>query len=281
VAVSGLSLGTLRLWIARLARLLAAGRADIPEEASHGQPSTEDPKRAFAILNNLARGRAIVQGRRQLSEDDLPFVAEIVLSSMPARRGRLIRALALNDGVLTVREAQEALGVRSPETARNEMKDLDRTGLAEFDKEGEPAQLRVRPSWAWIASPEFVALVKNRGVCARSTSSAFDLAEHEQEEEIEGVVVPHTPQKVTSPRGTDPPDPYAVFDLPYEPNPTERGWCSLIACPSGAKPRVRAPLRGAHPRPPGRLVGGYPLIAWEPLGRYAHALAIPDPQLGS
>ena len=142
---------------------------------------------------------------------------------MPARRGRLIRAFALNDGVLTVREAQEALRVRSPETARNEMKDLDRTGLAEFDKEGKPAQLRVRPSWAWIASPEFVALVKNRGVCARSPSSAFDLAEHEQEEEIEGVVVPHTPQKVTSPRGTDPPDPYAVFDLPYEPNPTERG----------------------------------------------------------
>jgi len=116
-------------------------------------------------------------------------------------------------------------GVGSADTARKGLKDLERVGVAEFAERDQPAQLRVRPSseWGWIASPEFASLVRNGGVCAELTLSAFDLAKHEQEEEIEGVVVPHTPQKVTSPRGTDPPDPYAVFDLPYEPNPTERG----------------------------------------------------------
>jgi hypothetical protein len=203
-----------RRWVARLAQLLATGRADIPDESGHGLQgplATEDPKRAYAVLSNLARGRAIVHGRFQLTEDELPFVVALVLSSMPARRGRLLHALALNGGVLTVREAQDALGVGSATTARADMQDLDRLGLAEFVEE-QPAQLRVRPSseWAWIGSPEFAALVRNRGVCAQATSSASNLVEHDQEEGKEKGQPPHTPRKVT----TRPPgetDPYAMF----------------------------------------------------------------------
>lgn len=213
-----------RRWVARLAQLLAAGRADIPDESGHGLHgllATEDPKRAYAVLSNLARSRAIVHGRCQLAEDDLPFVAAIVLSSMPARRGRLIRALALNGGVLTVREAQEALGVGSANTARADMQDLDRIGLAAFVDE-QPAQLRVRSSsgWAWIASPEFAALVRNRGVCEQPTSSASDLVEHDREERMEGWSDPHTPRKVTT-RPSAGADPYTIFDTPCQPIPPE------------------------------------------------------------
>jgi hypothetical protein len=211
-----------RRLLARLAKLLAAGRADIPDESGHGlasPPTTEDPKRAFAVLTNLARGRAIVHGRQHLAEDDLPFIANIVLSSMPARRGRLIRALALNGGVLTVREAQEALGVGSPNTAREEMRDVDRIGLAVLVKD-PVCELHVHPSsdWAWIASPEFAGLVRNRGVCAEDALSDSNLAEHEQEDgkRVEGAT--HTPRKVTTgpPDETDA-DPYAMFRVPIPP----------------------------------------------------------------
>src|SRR5262245_15805692 len=114
-----------RNWLARLARLVAAARSVPPAESDGGPGSQEDPRRAYAVLGNLARGHALVNGRRQLTDADLPPVARVAVSSLPHRLARVFLGLVGNGGEpLTIAEAQAALGVRDAETARRAMHDL-------------------------------------------------------------------------------------------------------------------------------------------------------------
>ena len=59
----------------------------------HQKPTIEDPKRIIALLLNIARGRAIIYGRRQIDATDIPMVVEIVLNSCPEDRGKIVREL--------------------------------------------------------------------------------------------------------------------------------------------------------------------------------------------
>jgi len=170
-----------RLWIARLAILLAAMRSEPQRETAtdHSTPTLipakpEQPYRAHAVLYNLARGHALIHGRRQLTDEDLPLVARVTLSTMPTKAGLVFGALVRANGKpLTVQEAQTALGVKHPETVREILRDLDARGVMEFVEAGpgKPAELKFRPGWEWCASPEVLTLlwgepVKNPGVCA-------------------------------------------------------------------------------------------------------------------
>lgn len=116
----------------------------------------------------------MVHARTHLSADDLPLVARVTVSSMPPECARVFEAAVKKGEPLKVADVKAALGVRSPETARKVMGDLDRRGVMEYVQEGpgKAAVLRFRPEWDWCASPEFRALllgegqpVKNRGVC--------------------------------------------------------------------------------------------------------------------
>jgi hypothetical protein len=82
-----------RRWIAQLAKALAVMRSGPTREGAGGEGYTaekrEQPRRAYAVLNNLARGHALIQGRRQLTEDDLPLVAYVTVSSMPPEGRRV------------------------------------------------------------------------------------------------------------------------------------------------------------------------------------------------
>jgi len=68
--------------------------------------------------------------------------------------------LVLRNGEpLTVTEAQAALKVRSPDTARNIMKELDGLGVMAFIEKGKgaAAELRFSPEWEWCGKPEYQA----------------------------------------------------------------------------------------------------------------------------
>jgi hypothetical protein len=112
--------------IASLANLLAAMRSQPTEETLHryGQPIQEAPHRAFAILHNLARGHALVHGRRQLTKDDLPLAVRVTFDSMPLEYACALKALCEEGpkGALTVDEVRAVLGVRHLETARKAMR---------------------------------------------------------------------------------------------------------------------------------------------------------------
>ena len=109
--------------------------------------------------------KAAIEGRQQLTEDDLPLVAKVTLSSMPTKRRKVFLALVQNKGAtLSVAQVQAALGARHPDTARTVMADLDRLGIMEYVEEntGKPAHLRFRSAWSWCARPSFRKLFRRR-----------------------------------------------------------------------------------------------------------------------
>ena len=158
-------------WIARLATVLAAMRSEPvhegdPENGRHeySPAKREQPRRAYAVLGNLARGHALVHGRRQLSEDDLPLLARVVVSSMPSECGRVFSALVRRTGKpMTTADVMAALGVKHRETARRVMEDLGTRGVVKYEpgtrdlghEAGNPGLLRFGSDWEWCTSPEF------------------------------------------------------------------------------------------------------------------------------
>ena len=211
-----------RVWIARLAKLLAAMRSERGQESDADDGNVgfapakhEVPYRAHAVLYNLARGHALVHGRAQLTDEDLPLVARVAVSTMPITAGVVFGALSGGRGKpLTVQEAQAALGVRHPETAREILRDLDARGVVEFIEpgQGKTAELRFRREWEWCVSREALTvlwgeLVTNLEVCAGEgdlseiggcvPSVTPNLAQLRREKgRMEGST--HTPRKMTS-----------------------------------------------------------------------------------
>jgi len=176
-------------WIAHLATLLAAMRSEPVREGDpergrleYSPAKKEQPRRAFAVLGNLARGHALVHGRQQLAKGDLPLLARVVVSSMPSECGLVFAALVKGGGEpLTVAQVQNILRVNHAETARKVIDDLDRRGVIAFEPKGvgKPAEVHFRPDWAWCRSPEFRELllgesVKNPGACPPSPTTCHE-----------------------------------------------------------------------------------------------------------
>lgn len=161
----------IKRWIARFATVLAAMRSEPAREGDpergrfdYSPPKREQPRRAYAVLGNLARGHALVHGRQRVTEDDLPLLARVVVSSMPSECAPVFAALVKRGGEpMTATEVKDILHVRHSETARKVMEDLGRRGVIQYEKgkpgtlndAGTPDTLRFRPDWEWCSSPEF------------------------------------------------------------------------------------------------------------------------------
>ena len=164
--------------IARCARLLAALRGAINvwhtdeggERLSHNVPVIEKPNRINCLLYNLARGHAIICGRRQLTAEDLWPVLEVTFDSAPVTRAKLFRGLIEAGGLLTTTKVEKLLNC-SPPTARKEMEALSVLGVADktfedpFDPEdpldpGRPeTQITLKSRFDWFISPDCKALM--------------------------------------------------------------------------------------------------------------------------
>jgi len=144
--------------IARCARLLAVMRTPY-EGGKTVQP--ESPYRANAVLYNLARGHALVSGRTQLVQDDMPMIARITLSSIPAERRAVLLAFVNHGGEpLTVKQVREATG-GSRHTAEGLMEEMEWLGIAVYEHpgNGRASVLTLKQEWAWITQGEFAALL--------------------------------------------------------------------------------------------------------------------------
>jgi len=117
----------------------------------------EHPYRALAVLTNIARGHALVHGRRHVDETDLPTIARVTVSSMPDEASTILKALISEGGRLTVAQVQKVLGVKSPGTARSRMGYMDTLRPFNFIEEGvgKTARLEFEPDFEWCASKDF------------------------------------------------------------------------------------------------------------------------------
>ncbi len=134
--------------IAQCAKLLAClrgvvhgGHAQPEERLAQHQPLIEHPDRLNCLFYNLARGHALVCGRRALSPADLAPVIEVMLDSAPPVRSCLIRALLDNGGSLRTSQVEQLLHCSKP-SALKEMEVLTVLGVTE---KSESVPLHGRP----------------------------------------------------------------------------------------------------------------------------------------
>ena len=161
--------------IIKLAKLLAHLRGVVPTwhtqdtqglEYGYGLPTIEEPDRAMQQLVNLAKGHALLTGRNYVTNDDLPLVIKVVLSTAPIERVTIFDILLDNNGILTVNEITEFLGVSEP-TARRTMTELKALRLVDADKKDHPGKDGVRrftlvmtfkEEFKWFLSNDFKKL---------------------------------------------------------------------------------------------------------------------------
>jgi hypothetical protein len=133
------------------------------ETYNFSTPIIEKPHRAMSLLYALARGHALVQGRLQLTEGDLPIVARAALESTPNDRRAVIRILLRNDGAASTSDVEEALRCSAP-TARAILETLDHLGVGAFENPGPPVTgtLTLAESLRWILSCPAVKSLKEK-----------------------------------------------------------------------------------------------------------------------
>jgi hypothetical protein len=152
--------------IAAFAKVLARLRGTISiwregsgddETYNFSTPVIEGPQRAMSLLYALARGHALVHGRRQLTVDDLPIVARASLESTPNDRRAVMRLLLRNEGTVTTADIQKALRCSAP-TARAILETLDKLGIGTLENPGppEPATLTLVEQLGWLLDADGV-----------------------------------------------------------------------------------------------------------------------------
>ncbi len=156
--------------VARTRGAIRVHRGEFEEEAYQWtQPIVEDPSRAVFCLYNLARGRAILYGRANITLEDLPLVMHVALSSAPWDRGQAVQLLIKNKGEIQAEDLESPLGVSRP-TALRTMKTLALLGVGHYKEAKQewddnpkspgrpPASLTLaedlHPILAWADAPE-------------------------------------------------------------------------------------------------------------------------------
>lgn len=133
--------------LVHLADIIARGRGvsygrndEVGEEG--GQAQIEDRKRVVQMLRFTARARAAMDGRKEVTTDDLQPCARIAFATMPEQRRKMVRLLCnpQNGKTFTTSDVKTALDLGSKHTAKSRMQTVARLGLAEYETEGKKTQ---------------------------------------------------------------------------------------------------------------------------------------------
>ena len=108
-----------------------------------GFKQIESPKRFTILLYNIARGRALVNGRRNIDDSDLELVREIALSSCPYGRYRLMEFLISQGGEVETIAVEGLLGC-SKAYALDLMRDLEELGVVNIFERTPPQGGRIK-----------------------------------------------------------------------------------------------------------------------------------------
>jgi len=157
--------------IIQLAQLLVRlrGKVNVAVKEEYGgdktyysTPTIEHADRAITALCNLARGHAIIQGRKQLSVKDLPLLIEVTLGSAPFDRVNAFKYLLQNGGTATTSDLMNDLRCSRRTTIRS-MKTLEILQLVDLEKtpiETEAGTrtgytMRLKEEFEWFTSRQF------------------------------------------------------------------------------------------------------------------------------
>ena len=145
------------------------------EEVNFSTPIIEEPARCIQSLYTLMRGRALLQGRQQISIEDLPIVFDVALSSAPWERLLAFSFLLFKDEVKT-NDLETNLKC-SRNKALMTMRTLETLGLVDLKSrqvmtEGGPQfgyTMKLKPEFKWFQSQEFRALWRQKTEYPKTT----------------------------------------------------------------------------------------------------------------
>lgn len=139
----------------RYAKLISCGRVEV-ERHDRGTLEVgpaEGPQRIILLLQTLARGLALADGRTAVAGDDLSLIRHITFSSIPTKRRELLRALLAGGGTLDSSQVEAALDTSRP-TALDRIRELGVTGIAVYGegdpKSSTPASITLADEWKWL-----------------------------------------------------------------------------------------------------------------------------------
>jgi len=144
--------------LVRCAKLMCVGRVEVirtkpnwTSEIEYVSGIPEGEHRVIIGLKLLAQALALISGRSEVSNEDLEIIRHIAFSSIPQNRRLMLRALLVKDGMLTSTDAEKELRISRP-TARNWMKELGATGLADYQTghENQPDRLTLSKPFSWL-----------------------------------------------------------------------------------------------------------------------------------
>jgi len=158
-------------YIIRVAQLLAHLRAIVPTWETQGTQGSdyaytfaniEDPSRAITQLRNLARGHALSRGRSYITEDDVPIIIQVALSTASMERVRILDLLIANNGKLTTSQIVDFLNTTNP-TARRTMTELKAIELVDMsdsdvDRYNSGKEIELKSEFKWFLSDKFAEL---------------------------------------------------------------------------------------------------------------------------
>jgi hypothetical protein len=149
--------------LAKLRGTISVWREGAGDDESYNfsTPIIEAPYRAMSLLYALARGHALVHGRRQLTEADLPLVARAALESTPNDRRARDASPARKRGDRDDRHGRGGAPLLAP-TARAILETLDKLSVGNFHNPGPPipGTLELAPSLGWILDCDAAGLLK-------------------------------------------------------------------------------------------------------------------------
>ena len=141
-------------FLSKLRGSLMTWKSEDRESYEYNFPIIEEPPRAINSLYNLAKGHALINGRRFLKSEDLEIVKAVCFSSMPHDRCEFLKLLARHEGKLTTGQIEKELNC-SKDTALRTMKIFEILGVVtiksidiEVNSSGRPMQyIEIKPEF--------------------------------------------------------------------------------------------------------------------------------------
>lgn len=139
-----------------LAQLVQYARAPIEDDA----PNREAGNRIVTLLFSIAKGRALLHGRRHVTMADMSVCGRIALSTIPNKRRKVVQMLLNpeNKGFLTASDVEAVTGTSRP-TAHRRMELLDTLGLASLTESKEDDRrsklIEIVDLFSWPTGLEF------------------------------------------------------------------------------------------------------------------------------
>jgi hypothetical protein len=131
----------------------------------HSIPTIENPSRANQQLYNLARGHALAHGRNYITEEDIPLIIKVVLSTGFIERVLILDLLIAYNGILTTSQITMSMRIANNTAKRTmtEFKGLDLVTMERVDPNRSNSEYKItlNSKFDWFLTDEFKKLRDN------------------------------------------------------------------------------------------------------------------------